>query len=99
MLTRGDIKRRNLEQDRRHERLRKLRAEIDYSMHVNEAVFNRWEDLAADCPDDDVAKALLLCIEHAKALIRQNDAIKSMMTRPPAVPGYDLHQEKRLGCF
>ena len=99
MLSKGEVKRRNREQDRRHERLRKLRASIDYTMHVNEKVFDAWEDLAADCPDDDVARALLFSIELTKAMIRQNDAIKSVYKSRDYPPAVDLYQEKRLGSF
>jgi len=74
----GDIKRRTAEEDRLFERRRVLRNRVDWGSPVNRAVMERWEDLAADSEDEELAVAMIQCIEVMKATVRERDAIRSV---------------------
>lgn len=81
MLSKGKVKRRTAEETRRFDRLNKLRSRADSFLSVNREVMEKWEDMAADSEDEDLAIAILECIQSLRATIMERDAVRSMQRR------------------
>lgn len=77
--SKGEIKRRNADQERRFLRLKELRAGINWAAGIDRRLMDHYEDLAADCDDSEAAAALLHCLEVMKATVRERDAAIRMM--------------------